>query len=97
MAEVAMGQKASYIPAEGDDAGRETPAVTEAVAHALDRATVPSKVDIEQPQTETVETQQEPPGKHTSTRVIERYKLIEPLHQKTNEILRRKQRRKSAV
>ena len=63
MAEVAMGQKASYIPAEGDDVGRETPTVTEAVTQALDKATIPSKEEVDQTQTETAEIQQEPPGR----------------------------------
>ena len=62
MADVAMGQKASYIPAEGDDASRETPVVAEAVTQALDKATVPSKDQLDQVQTETVEKEKEPPG-----------------------------------
>ena len=62
MADVAMGQKASYIPAEGDDINRATPVASDAVAKALEQAAISSTQDIAQAQTEQAETEKESPG-----------------------------------
>ena len=62
MADVVMGQKASFIPGEGDDINRSTPIANEAVERALEQATIPSKDDVAPSQTEVQETDKEPPG-----------------------------------
>lgn len=62
MADVAMGQRETHIPAEGDEVGRETPVATEAVTKALDQAAKSSKDSVGEVLTETDEKEKEPPG-----------------------------------